>query len=127
MTAKQTKKENPADTGNENQEQELKKVRFRTIMLEGGVKYRTLLTEKYKKREKYEHPDDRKIYSLIPGTVLKICAKEGQKVSEGDNFLVLEAMKMKNKIAFPRGGVVKKIHVDKEQKIGKGKLLVELE
>ncbi len=127
MTAKQTKNETPADSGHEMQDQEPKKVRFRTIMLEGGVKYRTLLTEKFKRREKYEYPDDRKIYSLIPGTVLKICAKEGQEVTEGDNFLVLEAMKMKNKIAFPRGGVVKKIHVVKDQKIGKGKLLIELE
>lgn len=102
------------------------KVRFSTFLIDGD-KYRTLLTEKFKNRKKWENPDERKIYSEIPGTVIKIHVEEGQKVKIGDLMLVLEAMKMKNKILFLSDGVVKKIHVNESEKIPKGKLMIELE
>jgi len=103
------------------------KVRYSTIMLqEQGAKYKTLLTEKYKNRVKWEKPDLRKIYSEIPGTVIKVYVEEGQKVNEGDLMMVLEAMKMKNKILFTQDGVVKKIYVSENEKIPKNHLMMEL-
>lgn len=117
-----TKDNQTKDEASSNQE---KKPRFNTFIID-GVKYRTQLTEKFKKRKKYEIPDDKKVFSDIPGTILKICAKEGDKVKEGDQILILEAMKMKNKILFSRDGVVKKIYVEENQKVPKGKLMVEL-
>ncbi|MEE4198791.1 MAG: acetyl-CoA carboxylase biotin carboxyl carrier protein subunit [Bacteroidales bacterium] len=105
--------------------QETSKVRFNTFVVDGD-KYRTLLTEKFKNRKKWEKPDERKIFSDIPGTVIKIYVEEGQKVKEGDLMMVLEAMKMKNKILFTSDGVVKKIHVSEAEKIPKGKLMMEL-
>jgi len=103
------------------------KVRYSTIMLqEQGAKYKTLLTEKYKNRVKWEKPDLRKIYSEIPGTVIKVYVEEGQKVNEGDLMMVLEAMKMKNKILFTQNGVVKKIYVSENEKIPKNHLMMEL-
>lgn len=102
------------------------KVRFSTFLIDGD-KYRTLLTEKFKNRKKWENPDERKIYSEIPGTIIKIHVEEGQKVKNGDLMLILEAMKMKNKILFLSDGVVKKIHVSESEKIPKGKLMIELE
>jgi pyruvate carboxylase len=105
---------------------EMQKMRFNTFVVDGD-KYRTLLTEKFKNRKKWEYPDKRKIYSEIPGTIIKIHVEEGQKVKEGDLMLILEAMKMKNKILFPSDGVVKKIYIKESEKIPKGKLIMELE
>jgi len=103
------------------------KVRYSTIMLqEQGAKYKTLFTEKYRNRVKWEKPDIRKIYSQIPGTVIKVYVEEGQKVNEGDLMMVLEAMKMKNKILFTQNGVVKKIYVSENEKIPKNHLMIEL-
>ncbi len=107
-----------------NAEESLKE-RFRTICIDGD-KYKTLYTEKYKKRINYEIPNFKKIYSEIPGTVIKIHVTEGQKVNEGDLMLVLDAMKMKNKLIFPIGGTVKKIHVLENEKIPKRHLMIEL-
>lgn len=106
-------------------EEDASKVRFNTLVVNGD-KYKTLFTDKYKNRKKWEEPDFRKIISLIPGTVIKIYVEEGQEVKEGDLMMVLEAMKMKNKIYFPIDGTVKKIYVSENEKIPKGHLMVEL-
>ena len=47
------------------------KPRYNTLCID-GVKYKTLLTEKFKNRKKWEEPDPKKIYSEIPGTVIDI-------------------------------------------------------
>ena len=41
-------------------------------------------------------------------------------------MMVLEAMKMKNKILFTQNGVVKKIYVSENEKIPKNHLMIEL-
>ncbi|MCB2197522.1 MAG: acetyl-CoA carboxylase biotin carboxyl carrier protein subunit [Bacteroidetes bacterium] len=103
------------------------KVRYSSLVLqEQGARYRTLLTEKYKNRRKWEKPNFKKIKSVIPGTVVKIYVEEGQKVKEGDLMMILEAMKMKNKIYFPIDGTVKKIYVKEEQRVPKDHLMIEL-
>lgn len=42
----------------------------------------------------------------MPGTVLKIVAENGTKVTKGQPIIVLEAMKMENEIAAPCDGTV---------------------
>ena len=106
--------------------EDVSKARFNTLVVNGD-KYKTQLTKKYKNRQKWEDPDDRKIFSDIPGTVIKIYVEEGQKVQEGDMMMVLEAMKMKNKIQFQRAGTVKKIYVAENEKVPKGQLMIELQ
>jgi len=91
------------------------------------TKYRTLFNEKFAKRKKWETPDEKKINSFIPGTIVKIYIKKGQKVKGGDAIVILETMKMLNKIKIPVDGTVKKIVVKTGQKITKGQLMVELE
>lgn len=106
-------------------ETESPKTRFNTLCID-GVKYKTLLTEKYKARKKWEAPDPKKIYSEIPGTIIDLYVKDNQKVKSGDLILTLEAMKMKNKIKFPNDGVVKKIYIKKTQHVPRGFLMVEM-
>lgn len=103
------------------------KTRYSSLMIQiQGAKYKTLLTEKYKNRKKWENPDINKVFSDIPGTVVKVYVEEGQKVKEGDLMMILEAMKMKNRIYFPKDGTVKKIHVKEEERVPKGFLMIEL-
>ena len=44
------------------------------------------------------------IKAPMPGTILNILVKPGQKVAKGDTLLILEAMKMENEIVSPQIG-----------------------
>ncbi len=63
----------------------------------------------------------------MPGVVLEISAAVGQKVSKGDELLVLEAMKMKNSLFADRDAVVKAVHVTAGQQVKYGEMLVSYE
>ena len=91
-----------------------------------GTRYRTQITDKYAKREAWKADDPNIILAVIPGTVVKITVKEGQKVNAGRCLYVLEAMKMKNKILATKSGLVKKIHSVEGQKVTKNELVMEL-
>jgi|GEM_PF-1302075 len=103
-----------------------RKITCKSLVID-GTKYRTRHNKKFENRKKWYNPDPNKIISVIPGTVLKLSAAEGKKVSAGDDMLVLEAMKMKNRILFPRDGVVKSVMVREGEKIPKGFLMIEME
>jgi len=51
------------------------------------------------------------IQSPMHGTVVDILANEGQEVSKGETLLILESMKMENKITSTAKAFIKKIHV----------------
>jgi biotin carboxyl carrier protein len=91
-----------------------------------SVKYRTLLTKKFQKRKSYEPLDPNEILAFIPGTIKKISIAEGDNVKAGQLLLILEAMKMKNRILSPRDGVVKKINVKTGNIVAKNAVLIEL-
>ena len=67
------------------------------------------------------------IKAPMPGLILEISVSVGQEVNEGDNLLILEAMKMENSFDSPRAGVIKSIAVEKGQAVDKGQLLIEFE
>jgi biotin carboxyl carrier protein len=124
MTKKKVETEKAAEAM---KDEDVSKIRYSSLMLQvQGAKYKTLLTEKYKNRKKWVNPDINQMFSDIPGTVVKIYVEEGQKVKEGELMMILEAMKMKNKIYFPVDGTVKKIYVKEEQRVPKGYLMIEL-
>ncbi|GBC88635.1 2-oxoglutarate carboxylase large subunit [bacterium HR13] len=47
----------------------------------------------------------------MPGRVVRVLVKEGDKVKEGQTVAIVEAMKMENEIHAPISGVVKKVFV----------------
>ncbi len=47
----------------------------------------------------------------MPGRVIEVRVREGERVAAGALLLVLEAMKMRNEIVSPRAGVVRDLHV----------------
>ncbi len=51
------------------------------------------------------------IAAPLAGTIFKILVSPGQAVEEGENLLILEAMKMETAISAPRAGVVAEIRV----------------
>lgn len=67
------------------------------------------------------------ILAPMPGLVLEIQAKAGDKLKEGDPLLILEAMKMENVIKAPADVVVKEILVKKGASVDKNQVLVRFE
>ena len=90
-------------------------------------KYKTLLTKKYMGRKFWVNPSPYEIQSYIPGTIISINVKEGKVVEEGTQLLILEAMKMQNKVEMPFTARIKKIHVKLGERIPKDFIMVELE
>jgi biotin carboxyl carrier protein len=89
--------------------------------------YQTRLSNKFENRKPYQPADPRVILSFIPGTVLDILIETGQNVRKGDELMILDAMKMKNRLKCNMDGKVKSIAVKKGEKVSKGTVLLELE
>jgi biotin carboxyl carrier protein len=89
--------------------------------------YKTRLSSKFLNRKSYKPSDPRIILSFIPGTVLDILVKRGQNVKTGDELMILDAMKMQNKLKCLTDGTVKKILVNKGDRVSKGTILIEIE
>jgi len=69
---------------------------------------------------------DIEIKALLPGNVWKIVANPGQSVQEGDVILILESMKMEIDVVAPRGGVIKSINVNANDKVVEGQIVAVL-
>ena len=62
----------------------------------------------------------------MPGTVLEILVKQGQRVREGQTLLVMEAMKMEHRIQAPRAGEVTRLYYSVGDRVDMGATLVEI-
>jgi pyruvate carboxylase subunit B len=60
----------------------------------------------------------------MPGRVVAVIVKEGERVSLGAPLLILEAMKMQNEVPSPAEGVVKEIRVAPGAIVGKEDVLM---
>lgn len=100
--------------------------KFSRIALENGV-FETRLTRKFEQRKPYEKHNPGIIKAVIPGVVAEIGARVGAPVSQGSVLMILEAMKMLNRISAPRNGTVKAIRVKTGQRVSKGQVLIEIE
>jgi pyruvate carboxylase len=100
--------------------------KFTEIALENGT-YETRVTRKYSKRTLYQKRDPRIIKAVIPGAIAEILTAVGKPVRQGDFLMILEAMKMLNRIMAPIDGTVKAIRVATGEKVSKGQVLIELE
>lgn len=67
------------------------------------------------------------LFTQMPGKVVKILVKVGDKVSKGQTLLLLEAMKMENEIKSGFDGVLKAIHVKAGDTLESGILMLEVE
>ena len=62
----------------------------------------------------------------MPGTVLRVDVHEGQDVAEGEQLIVLEAMKMELAVSAPAAGTVAAVLVAAGDLVARGQALVEL-
>ena len=60
----------------------------------------------------------------MPGKVVDLKVKVGDKVSKGDPVVILEAMKMEHQVNAPEAGKVREIYIKKEQQLDNGALLM---
>jgi 3-methylcrotonyl-CoA carboxylase alpha subunit len=63
----------------------------------------------------------------MPGTVLKVLAREGATVRARDPLVVLEAMKMETPLLSPFDATVRAVHVREGDRVAGGAVLVELD
>ena len=63
----------------------------------------------------------------VPGRVVKVLVTEGIHVAAGDPVLVIEAMKMENRVTAPIDGTVKAIHVKEGDSVNSDETLIQLE
>jgi len=62
----------------------------------------------------------------MPGTVLDVMVREGQRVREGQPLMTMEAMKMEHRIVAPKAGEVISINFNEGDRVDMGSVLVEL-
>jgi len=65
--------------------------------------------------------------SPMPGRVAAVRVVPGQRVTRGEELVVVEAMKMENALRAPADGVVRAVHVSAGDAVAPGRALVELE
>jgi biotin carboxyl carrier protein len=89
--------------------------------------YTTRLSRSYKKRKPYVPEVPGAVMSFIPGTIIEVLVKEGSQVNAGDDLVILEAMKMFNRVKCPVTGVVKAVHITPGMRVTRGTLLLEVD
>jgi len=71
--------------------------------------------------------DNKKLTAFIPGTIVDVKVKVGQKVDQGEVLVILDAMKMHNRILAPINSTVKEVNVKVGDRVVKGFVMVELD
>lgn len=67
------------------------------------------------------------VVTTMPGNIVDILVKPGDRVRAGDGLLVTEAMKMETQIQSPITGMVAMIHVKKGDRVNPNEVLMEIE
>ena len=62
----------------------------------------------------------------MPGLVLRLPVAEGDAVEEGDEIIILEAMKMEQPVKASCSGVIKSINVNQGDQVKAGQVLAEI-
>ncbi len=67
------------------------------------------------------------IHAPLPSEVIKLLVQVGDEVKDGEDLMILEAMKMVMEVQAPSDGVVKAIHVKQGNAVESGQVLITLE
>ena len=90
-------------------------------------KYKTTPTRKFLERKVWVKPAAGDVLSLLPGTIVDVVVKVGDRVKAGDLLLIQESMKMHNRIAAPVSGKVTEVRIAKGDRVPKDFLMVKIE
>lgn len=93
------------------------------------VEVRTALQEKARELIRntngIKHHDEMK--APMPGLILRLNKKAGEKVEIGESVCILEAMKMENDLRSPSSGIIKEIRIKEGDSVEKNALLLIIE
>lgn len=78
-------------------------------------------------RSKEEHDESTRIYSPMPGKVVKILVKEGDKVKAGETVIIVSAMKMESEYKVKKDRTIKQILVKEGDTIDANQTLIIVE
>jgi pyruvate carboxylase subunit B len=67
------------------------------------------------------------VTTAMPGAIVEVKVKVGDKIKAGDGVLVIEAMKMENEVQSPVTGTVVAVHVTKGDAVTPDQVLVEIQ
>lgn len=67
------------------------------------------------------------IKTAMPGKIVRILVEEGAEVINGDDVIVVEAMKMQNEMKSPKDGIIKSIKVEEGATVNAGDVLAIIE
>lgn len=95
-------------------------------LLVDDTDYETEVPEGYTGRGKKETEDSKEIRAIIPGVIVAVNVRKGEKVTAGDVVIVLEAMKMHNDIEAETDGIVAELLVSEGDKVAKNQLMIRL-
>ena len=99
------------------------------VLLKGNyldVTVRTALQEKAVKlleNSAVSHHHHMDVKAPMPGLILKLRKKIGEKVEQGESVIILEAMKMENDLKAPASGTIENILVAEGSAVEKGAML----
>ena len=88
--------------------------------------YSTEFPEEYTNRSSKEFPDPCEIRAIIPGTILDVRVRKGQRVTREQVVILLEAMKMFNEIESGTEGVIDEVFVSPGDKVGKNQIMIKI-
>ena len=63
----------------------------------------------------------------LPGTIIQVLVKTGDKVAIGDKLLTMEAMKMENNVISEKDGIIRVVNVKPGDTVMQNDVLVEIE
>ena len=66
------------------------------------------------------------VRAIIPGTIVEIKVRKGQRISDGQVLLILEAMKMYNEVEAKIGGKIEEINVSPGDRVEKDQLMIRI-
>lgn len=69
----------------------------------------------------------RRVRAQMPGRVVKVLVRPGERVAVGQGVVILEAMKMENEVKARRDGVISAVRVAEGDRVETGADLVEFE
>lgn len=97
-----------------------------------GTLRSVLIRDKNASEEIQVHPkaskaDKSQVGAPMPGTVIDIRVKEGDKIEKGTPLVILSAMKMETVVQSPVAGVVKSVHINMGMKLDAEDLLLTVE
>lgn len=77
-------------------------------------------------RQLYIQVEPGDVYAFIPGNIMQIFVKQGDKVKKGDPLLSLHAMKMDNNICANIDGTIEQVNVEIGQAVSKNDVLIKI-